>query len=188
MRLFGLQPHQYPGTGGEGTGHHPQYLGVGAEVQHCCHPSWDLPSPRQRAVLGYTGYLPQCPWGCRRPGSPTVERFPKSASSAVFAASSVISAPCYKCHLKPCPGGKSPLVSLPDMVVSPSCPHPAAQPVASSHRGFQQTEAQKAPSGRGVPGVAWPAAILPHLSVSAERRANPHGQRQQGQRHVPPLH
>lgn len=143
------------------------------------------------AVLGYTGYLPQCPWGCRRLGSPTVERFPKSASSAVFAANSVISAPCYKCHLKLCPGGKSPLVSLPGMVVSPSCPHPAAQPVASSHRGFQETEAQKAPSGRGVPGVAWPAAILPHLSVSAERRANPHGQRrvsQQGQRHVPPLH
>lgn len=50
-----------------------QSLGMGAEIQHCCHPSWDTqlqhPPPRQKTILGYTGYsghLPQCPQGCRR--------------------------------------------------------------------------------------------------------------------------
>lgn len=50
-----------------------QCLGMGAEIQHCFHPNWDTQlqhhPPRQRTILGYTGYwvnLPQCPQGCRR--------------------------------------------------------------------------------------------------------------------------
>lgn len=50
-----------------------QCLGMGAEIQHCCHPCWGTelqhPPPRKKTILGYTGYsggLPQCPQGCRR--------------------------------------------------------------------------------------------------------------------------
>lgn len=53
--------------------HLPQYLGMGAEIQHCRHPCWDpqlqAPPPRQRDILGYTGYtghLPRWPRGCGR--------------------------------------------------------------------------------------------------------------------------
>jgi len=51
----------------------------------------------------------------------------------------------------------------------PRRPHPTAQPAASSRARFSGNKSQKATSSRGAPGIAWPAAILPHLGVSAGR-------------------
>lgn len=91
--FLACSPIGIPGQGARGPQgwHLPQYLGMGAEAQHRCHPSWD-PLLRGRGpywvALVTLGIFPDAlrAAGGRELGSTVVECFPKSASIAASAA------------------------------------------------------------------------------------------------------